>query len=259
MPGKFLIALFLLQAETTHSYMGFTRRRLIFGGSAAALVGVAPQQASAAERNNILMSKPLEKFRILRQEAADNLQYDGELAPINVDESLRSPTTLLVPIVRINTIVRQVRDSIDDPGNWEGLRKTLNSPPLSKVEFKKAFNAYADNIYYSAGSERANAYLAGGASPTTQQTTQYLLRNEILANVEISVLELDYLIKLRDKGEMLKEELVGTELDDLRGFLDKALQTLDQYLAIAKQEDDANLANVERMKRERKELFAETP
>lgn len=121
------------------------------------------------------------------------------------------------------------------------------------------FNAFADNIYYSTDSERANAYLGGGAAPTTQQTTQYLLRNEILANVEISVLELDYLIKLRDKGETPKDVLVGEELGDLRGFLDKAIETLDQYLAIARNDGSEKEANSLRVKRERQEWFQETP
>ena len=51
--------------------------------------------------------------------------------------------------------------------------------PFATTEFKRIFNAYADNIYYSSGSEEANAYLLGGATPSTRQTTQYLLRNEV--------------------------------------------------------------------------------
>jgi hypothetical protein len=231
--------------------------------------------------------RPLEALRILNQEAADNLKYDGELAPITGQPN--SPTSLLVPIRRIDALLKEVRAQVDtkvaDPSQWEAIRLTLSSPPLSKKEFKQAFNAFADNIYYVAGSERANAYLIGGAAPSTQQTTQYLWRNEILSNVETAVLELDYLIKLRDKGATSREALVGEELDDLRGFLDEvrvrqntsnltrvyssepvvhhctlncaqALKVMKQYLGVASQGDSVNAA---RLKREASEWFNESP
>lgn len=230
-----------------------TRRMFVFGGGSALAVGIhSPAKANARD---ILSSKPLEYIRIVRQEAADNLKYDGELAPISGQPA--SPAALLVPITRINALLKEIRTSIDEPSNWDELKKTLSSPPLSKKEFKQAFNGYADNIYYTEGSERANAYLAGGATPTTLQTTQYLLRNDILGNIEISVLELDFLIGLRDKGVTPRDELVGTELDDLRGFLDKALKSMAQYLAVANQ-DDLDLANAARLKRESSQWFAET-
>jgi len=198
-----------------------SRRQLVFGSasfaSMQALVTTAPPSAQAGS------FRPLEAVRILNQEASDNLKYDGELAPVN--GAPNSPASLLEPIQKINDLLKEARAQVNadvaDPSQWEDLRRNLSSPPLSKKEFKQVFNAFADNIYYVAGSERANAYLIGGATPTTQQTTQYLWRNEILGNVETAVLELDYLIKLRDKGETSREALVGEELDDLRGFLDE--------------------------------------
>ena len=148
-----------------------------------------------------------------------------------------APVELLVPIARIEFLLRDIRATIDDPKRWEELKATITAPPFTKKVFKQTFNAFADNIYYTAGSDRANAYLGGGATPSTQQTTQYMLRNEILGNVEIAGQELEYLIGLRDKGLTSREALVGEELDDLRGFLDKALKAMGQYLAIPPPED----------------------
>ena len=59
-------------------------------------------------------------------------------------------------------------------------RAVLGAGQFRDREFKRLFNDYADNIYYAAGSTEANAYLLGGATPSSAQTTQYLLRNEAL-------------------------------------------------------------------------------
>ena len=45
------------------------------------------------------------------------------------------------------------------------------------------FKHKADNIYYS-DPDRANAYLGGGAVPKNEQSIAYLLRNDVLTNLE---------------------------------------------------------------------------
>jgi len=253
---KFAGFLLLPQAATSYGVPSskITRRRLLTGGVSfgtfGTFVAVAAPEPAAAARDL------LEYMRILSQEAADNVKYDGELAPVNGQPP--SPAALLVPITRIDALLKEVRGAIDEPSNWDELRKVLSSPPMSKKEFKQVFNAFADNIYYAVGSERANAYLGGGATPTTQQTTQYLLRNEILSDVETAVQELDYLIRVRDKGEVSRVALVGEELDDLRGLLDKAIAVMTQYRDIA-DKGDLDLANAARLKREEREWFIESP
>ena len=63
------------------------------------------------------------------------------------------------------------------------VNEILSHEIFVKIQFKKAFNAFADNIYYS-DPDRANLYLGGGAVPQSTQTLAYLLRNDVLTNVE---------------------------------------------------------------------------
>merc|ERR1712039_687207 len=81
---------------------------------------------------------------------------------------------------------------VDRPSEWPRLLQVVTSAPFTTLEFKKVFNAYSDNIYYSSSSAEANVYLLGGATPSTSQTTQYLLRNEALKQLGEYVDELRY-------------------------------------------------------------------
>lgn len=248
-------AFFLAVVPTCHAYDAQVKRTSAVGrrvalrslgafGSSAigyGTAGIAPARAldpfqTPSKTLTDMTSKPLEFLRILEQEEADNIRYDGTLAGATPPTQ---PVLLLTPIARIEAQLRECRGAIVDPEGWEALRTRLTSPPFSKKEFKRTFNAYADNIYYSPESDRANAYLGGGATPSTQQTTQYMLRNEILGKVEIAAQELDYLIGLRDKGQTPRETLLGEELEDLKGFLDDAVKGMDTYLAIPDQNDVA--------------------
>jgi len=205
------------------------------GVSVPAAVAADPFQTPSKTLTD-LTSKPLEFLRILEQEEADNIRYDGELAGATPPTQ---PVLLLIPIARIEAQLRECRAAATDIDGWEALRARLKAPPFSKKEFKRTFNAFADNIYYTPESERANAYLGGGASPSTQQTTQYMLRNEVLGKVEIAAQELDYLIGLRDKGQTPREALLGEELEDLKGFLDDAVKNMELYLSIPDQNEVA--------------------
>ena len=200
---------------------------------------------------NPLTSKPLEALRIMVQED-QNEKYGGELASptlgmssgSNVASVSNTPGLLLVPIARIEAQLKEMRQHgyFDDPQRWEEARTVLSTRVLPKKDFKKAFNNFADNIYYSAAdSDRANAYLMGGATPSTMQTTQYMLRNEVLGNVELAEQELTYLIGLRNGDtKPSKEELTSAEtLEDITVFLDKAIGALDSYLKIPNADDVA--------------------
>ena len=66
---------------------------------------------------------------------------------------------------------------------WPALIKLLSTGAFETIEFKRIFNQFSDNIYYSSDTTEANAYLLGGATPSSSQTQQYLLRNEALCGV----------------------------------------------------------------------------
>jgi hypothetical protein len=64
--------------------------------------------------------------------------------------------------------------------------------------------------------------LGGGATPKTEQSLAYLLRNDVLTNIENLRAELEYLLK---NGET-------TETDDLYQYADVATSSMKKYLAI---------------------------
>ena len=70
---------------------------------------------------------------------------------------------------------------------WPALIKQLSTGAFETIEFKRIFNQFSDNIYYSSDTTEANAYLLGGATPSSSQTQQYLLRNEALKWVRRAV------------------------------------------------------------------------
>ena len=89
-----------------------------------------------------------------------------------------------------------------------------------------AFNAFADNIYYS-DPDRANLYLGGGAEPTTIQSIAYLLRNDILTNIEDMRAEVKFLLKELEKNGV--DEAVN-ELDEIYGLNKMANEAMKKYL-----------------------------
>jgi hypothetical protein len=128
----------------------------------------------------------------------------------------------LVPILKIDQELSEIKLLVRDddrPKAWTKALKILQSDKYEKIPFKKIFNAYGDNIYYS-DPDRANAYLGGGASPKAEQSLAYLLRNDVLSNVENLKAELEYLLKNED------------EVDDLYKYADIAASAMKKYLAI---------------------------
>lgn len=98
-----------------------------------------------------------------------------------------------------------------------------------------AFNAFADNIYYS-DPDRANLYLGGGAIPKTTQSIAYLLRNDVLTNVEDMRAEVTYLLKELNKMASGTKVVVGGEgeggldLDEISKLSKTAGEGMCKYL-----------------------------
>lgn len=100
--------------------------------------------------------------------------------------------------------------------------------PFATLEFKRIFNAYADNIYYSSGSAEANVYLLGGATPSSRQTNQYLLRNEALKQIGELVDELVF---------QQKQPATERDVSVAQEYMDNALTVFSEYLALAPPEE----------------------
>jgi hypothetical protein len=178
---------------------------------AAVALTLNPGKSNARDelfKPNPLTNKVLEKIRILEQAEADNIQYGGELAPgspIGRDQYAK----LLVPIMIIQKEFDELDTLVHMP-NGDGLAQAdtiLSKKQYEKLQFKKTFNAFADNIYYS-DPDRANAYLGGGAVPKNEQSIAYLIRNDVLTNVENLQAEVTYAIKeIKAGNEMETEDL----------------------------------------------------
>jgi hypothetical protein len=193
-----------------NSNMG--RRKALFSFLAPiTIIGTTNSAANAAGddrlfKANPLMNPILEKIRILEQAEADNIQYGGELAP-GSPKGRDTYAKLLIPILDMQTDFEKVRDLVyeKDGAGLDEAMKILNKPYFEKLIFKRTFNAFADNIYYS-DPDRANAYLGGGAVPKNEQSIAYLLRNDILTNLENLQAEVAYLLKEMKAGNELETE-----------------------------------------------------
>lgn len=137
---------------------------------------------------------------------------------------------LLAPILTIESDLQLVDELVHLP-NGEGLTKAaliLDQQKFTKIAFKKTFNAFADNIYYS-DPDRANLYLGGGATPKNEQSIAYLLRNDILTNVENLQAEVTYLIKVQQKNDLGEEK---ESFEDLFEYVGNARKAMGKYLEL---------------------------
>lgn len=220
------------ETRTTLHSCADRRRWLSVSASLAAGLVFSAGPASANEdvpwKKNPLTNKILEKVRILNQEAADNLDYGGVLAPGDAPDTQGGALTkLLAPILAIGEEIRAV-DGLVNIEDGAGLREAseiLSGPQFTKKGFKKTFNAYGDNIYYT-DPDRANLYLGGGAPPSSEQTVAYLTRNEILTSIENLQAEVAYLLRIKN-GEV--KDVYETE--DLFKYSKDAVRGMDKYLA----------------------------
>ncbi|KAL7525414.1 hypothetical protein ACHAXR_000993 [Thalassiosira sp. AJA248-18] len=224
--------------------------------SSAVAVSSSPQPAEAAPSSSSELFKPnpltnpvLEKMRILNQDEADNIKYGGELesgsakAPAEFDQYV----ALLLPILAVEQDLSTVdqllnnNDSSSKPTTkedytilFEKINKVLSKSQFDKINFKKAFNAFADNIYYS-DPDRANLYLGGGAIPKNTQSIAYMLRNDVLlTTIEDMRAEVQYLLKelgkLSDNGGVVVVGEGGLELEDMFGLSKVANGGMVKYL-----------------------------
>ena len=203
---------------------------LVCAPSVALLTSI-PSSANARDelfRPNPLTNPVLEQLRILEQAEKDNIQYGGELEKGDAGNKgkVDAYPSLLVPILKIDDELNEVRSLVRSGGeskpSKEAMSKALailEKPTYDKINFKKTFNRYGDNIYYS-DPDRANLYLGGGATPKTEQSIAYLLRNDILSNMEDLRAELEYLIKSDE-----------SETEYLYKYADICTSAMKKYLA----------------------------
>jgi hypothetical protein len=171
----------------------------VLAGVAAAvalLPGVVVSPAHARDelfRPNPLTNSVLEQIRIWEQAEADNLRYGGELErgdagnrgrvsayprlltpilQIAADlETLSALLSLQVPAAGVPQEDRtEVADATTAAATGQARQDRLKAAAAilrqgryEKIAFKKIFNAYGDNIYYS-DPDRANLYLGGGGA-----------------------------------------------------------------------------------------------
>lgn len=88
-------------------------------------------------------------------------------------------------------------------------------------------------------SERENKYLQGGATPSSRQTIQYLLRNDVIDNVEALTAEIAYLIREREGADAGDGGGAAPDLDetDLNFYLGKCKGGFDKYLGMVLQNE----------------------
>eukprot|EP00529_Nitzschia_sp_RCC80_P029541 CAMPEP_0113504278 /NCGR_PEP_ID=MMETSP0014_2-20120614/34628_1 /TAXON_ID=2857 /ORGANISM="Nitzschia sp." /LENGTH=311 /DNA_ID=CAMNT_0000399373 /DNA_START=126 /DNA_END=1058 /DNA_ORIENTATION=+ /assembly_acc=CAM_ASM_000159 len=184
--------------------------------SSASAAPAASSDGGALFRPNPLTNGLLEQIRIWEQAEADNIKYGGELERGDAGNKgqVSAYPRLLMPILVYATELKAIQQLVrkNSIEAWTDALRILQQPSYDKVTFKKTFNKYGDNIYYS-DPDRANLYLGGGATPRTEQSLAYLLRNDVLTNVENLTAELEYLIK----------NLILDETEDLYQYADIAV------------------------------------
>ncbi|CAN0542830.1 unnamed protein product, partial [Ectocarpus sp. 12 AP-2014] len=173
---------------------GPTSRSRAIGLGMASLfsLAVAPTPGLALDP----VRKVQEQLRIRAQEEFDNVEA---LASPEGGKTLQ-PILALVPIITLRLQLDEVESNLKDPRLFGAALTILQAQDFQKKDIKRVFNAYSDNIYYLPDSERENKYLQGGATPSSRQTLQYLLRNDVIDNVEALTAEISYLIRERDSG-----------------------------------------------------------
>lgn len=164
----FSLAVTLLASSTHYQFWahGFSlaHRRDVFRAAFVAASVATPARAADLYQRNPLTNPVLEQLRIWDQNQADTIKYSGELEDGNQTQNAAYPR-LLLPILEIAEELELVRSLVQDRINYPDAMKIIQQTKYDKVEFKRRFNAFADNIYYS-DPDRANVYLGGGGKQT---------------------------------------------------------------------------------------------
>lgn len=148
-----------LDAENTvvPSRRGFVSLVLIGVLAPVVTVSSITSVASAKEelfRPNPLTNPVLEQIRIWEQAEADNIKYGGELEMGDAGNKgkVGAYPDLLVPILKMDQELGQVKSLVHASENvkdsWSKALTILQQPVYEKINFKKTFNRYGDNIYY---------------------------------------------------------------------------------------------------------------
>jgi hypothetical protein len=226
-----LAALALAPTLAEAAVLAHLGRRAALLAATAALHGAPPAVAATWENpfkppdRTGLKSRPLEQLRILLQDEADAIQYGGSegLAPGGAP-----PATgiLLIPILQMRQRLAALGPVLTryDGATWTEMRLELSSGNFETVAFKKIFNAFSDNIYYGSETPEANAYLLGGATPSTSQTMQYLQRNEALKQLTDLRDELGY------QGGLPAEQ---RDVEYAQELLASTVKAFDAYFKLA--------------------------
>ena len=119
-----------------------------------------------------------------------------------------TPVRLRDSYSSLSASLTSLKEGQQRPATYKFALDALAREPFApKSSLKKVFNMYSDNIYYTKGSQRANAYLGGGAVPSTGQTNAYLQRNVFIDNIDLIRSELTFLSgpdSDGDEGDLLK-------------------------------------------------------
>lgn len=201
-------------------------RRKVFQGIFASSFAVLTSSSPALAKDEIFKSNPLtnpilEQLRIWEQAEKDDMKYGGELAP-GASPAREAYAKLLVPILQMAQDFDALEQLLIAGNLSEAKSSILDKGCYEKIAFKKIFNAFADNIYYT-DPDRANAYLGGGATPKNEQSIAYLYRNDILTNVESLQAEVTYLIKPESKDE---------DKTDLFMYMENVKKSMVKYLEL---------------------------
>jgi hypothetical protein len=212
-----------ISSDHDDDHRSSSRRQFFSAGFLAGLYAAQPPALAKDElfQRNPLTNPILEKFRIWEQAEADTLQYGGELERGDAGNKGKAEaySRLLVPILQISKDLLRIDTNIRS-GDLGAAQQLLQKPEYVKINFKKTFNAFGDNIYFS-DPDRANLYLGGGATPKNEQSLAYLLRNDILTNLEALQAEVDYLLAHPDEST-----------DDLYKYSQLANEAMQKYLEI---------------------------
>lgn len=121
-------------------------------GSLSVLV---PNPAMAKEdlfKTNPLTNPLLEQMRIVEQAEADDLKYSGELERGDAGNKGKTEAypRMLAPILGISKdldrIDQLVSKETSGAEEWKQARQILAKPEYEKINFKKIFNKYGDNV-----------------------------------------------------------------------------------------------------------------
>ncbi|GMI24712.1 hypothetical protein TeGR_g1885 [Tetraparma gracilis] len=138
------------------------------------------------------MAEVLQPLRILNQNMDDVTRLGGELVdPLSADGKKVGSLDSLVKLRSLLSAIAAVSDAAATSDPDAALAKIALlgvGDPVAAPKIKRVFNAYSDNIFFSRDAnddkDRANVYMAGGATPTSKQSLLYLLRNEIIGGVQ---------------------------------------------------------------------------